>query len=253
MNPSPGITAVNPMARAFSLLWLYAKRPLLLRRVRRYTLEHVEGLPILVGPDVLNPVVFRSGELFARAIASEPFAQPPIGESAPRTCSPEPRALDMGTGSGVCAVFAARRGYRVTAVDINPEAARCARINVLLNRQENAVEVLEGDLFEPVAGQRFDLILFNPPFYRGEPKSRFDMAWRATDVFERFAAGLDGALAPGGRALILLSTDGDAHGMLAALEQNHFRIAPALSHNFGNERMTIFSVVRLGQNRPGQT
>jgi release factor glutamine methyltransferase len=136
-------------------------------------------------------------------------------------------------------------------VDINPEAARCARINVLLNRQENAVEVLQGDLFEPVAGQRFDLILFNPPFYRGEPKSRFDMAWRATDVFERFAAGLDGALAPGGRALVLLSTDGDAHGMLAALERNHFRIAPELSHNFGNERMTIFSVVRLGQNRPG--
>jgi HemK-related putative methylase len=258
MNPSPAITAVNPVARALSLLWLYAKRPLLLHRVHRYTLEHVEGLPILVGPEVLNPVVFRSGALFARAIASERFAEPGSsepepGSSEPRTGSSEPQALDMGTGSGVCAVFAARRGYRVTAVDINPEAARCARINVLLNRQENAVEVLQGDLFEPVAGRRFDLILFNPPFYRGEPKSRFDMAWRATDVFERFAAGLDGALAPRGRALILLSTDGDAHGMLAALERNHFRSAPALSHNFGNERMTIFSVVRLGQNRTGQT
>lgn len=240
MNPSPAITAVNPAARALSLLWLYAKRPLLLRRVRRHTLEHVEGLPILVGPDVLNPVVFRSGELFARAVASEPFAEPPAGSS-------EPRALDMGTGSGVCAVFAARRGYRVTAVDINPEAARCARINVLLNRQEHAVEVLQGDLFQPVAGQRFDLILFNPPFYRGEPTSRFDMAWRATDVFERFAAGLDGALAPGGRALILLSTDGDAQGMLTALDRKHFRIAPALSRNFGNERMTIFSVDRPGR------
>jgi HemK-related putative methylase len=240
MNPSPAIAAVNPVGRALSLLWLYAKRPLLLGRVHRHTLEHVEGIPILVLPDVLNPVVFRSGELFARAIASEPFAEPAAGSS-------EPRALDMGTGSGVCAVFAASRGYRVTAVDINPEAARCARINVLLNRQENSVEVLRGDLFQPVAGRRFDLILFNPPFYRGEPKSRFDMAWRATDVFERFAAGLDDALALGGRALILLSTDGDAHGMLAALEGNHFRIAPALSHNFGNERMTIFRVDRPGR------
>jgi HemK-related putative methylase len=242
MNPSTAITAVNPVARALSLVWLYAKRPLLLRRVGRETLEHVEGLPFLVAPDVLNPVVFRSGRLFARAIASEAFAEPQVG-------SLDPRALDMGTGSGVCAVFAARRGYRVTAVDINPEAARCARINVLINRQEHAVEVLQGDLFEPVAGQRFDLILFNPPFYRGEPKSRFDMAWRATDVFERFAAGLDSALAPSGRALILLSTDGDAQGMLTALERNHFRIAPAFSHNFGNERMTIFCVVRMGQNQ----
>jgi HemK-related putative methylase len=233
MKSSAAARAVNPVARVLSLLWLYAKMPLLLRRVRRHTIEHVDGVPIIVWPDVLNPVVFRSGELFARAIASEGFAEP---------SSPEPLALDMGTGSGVCAIFAARRGYRVKAVDINPEAVRCARINVLLNRMEDAVEVFQGDLFEPVAGQRFDLVLFNPPFYRGEPKSRFDMAWRSADVFERFAAGLFEVLAPGGRALILLSTDGDAKGMLMALEQNSFRIAPALTRNFGNELMTIYSV-----------
>jgi len=233
MKSSAAIRTVNPVARVLSLLWLYAKMPLLLRRVRRHTIEHVDGVSIIVWPDVLNPVVFRSGELFARAIGSEGFAEP---------SSPEPLALDMGTGSGVCAIFAAQRGYRVKAVDINPEAVRCARINVLLNRMEDAVEVLQGDLFEPVVGQRFDLVFFNPPFYRGEPKSRFDMAWRSADVFERFAAGLNEILAPGGRALILLSTDGDAKGMLMALEQNSFRIAPALTRNFGNELMTIYSV-----------
>ncbi|MEO8128153.1 MAG: methyltransferase [Bryobacteraceae bacterium] len=235
MISSAAVRTVNPVARAFSLVWLYAKRPFLLRRVRRHTIEHVEDTPILVWPDVLNPVVFRSGELFARAIASEPFAAPPAG-------SEDPRALDMGTGSGVCAVFAARRGYRVTAVDINPEAVRCAQINVLLNRLEDSVEVFHGDLFEPLVGRRFDVIFFNPPFYRGQPKSRFDMAWRATDVFERFAAGLGDVLAPKGKAFILLSTDGDANGMLTALEENGFRIAPALTRNFGNELMTIYTV-----------
>jgi HemK-related putative methylase len=230
-------TSLNPFMRALNLAWLCAKRPFLLHRVRRYTLEQVDGVPIVVWPDVLNPVVFRSGQLFARAIASQAFAAPAAGLA-------EPRALDLGTGSGVCAIFAARRGYRVTAVDLNPEAVRCAQINVMLNRVDDRIEVLEGDLFEPLQGRRFDLILFNPPFYRGEPKSRFDMAWRSVDVFERFAGGLDQALAPGGRALVLLSTDGNAMGMLAALERNAFRVVPALRHNFGNEIMSIYAVER---------
>jgi HemK-related putative methylase len=234
---APRHTAVNPLARALSLLWLHLRRPFLLRRVRRITIEHVDGVPLVVWPDVLNPVVFRSGELFARTLASEKFA-PSGGHEA--------SALDMGTGSGICAIFAARNGYRVTAVDLNPEAVRCARINVMLNRLDHRIEVLQGDLFAPVEGQRFHLILFNPPFYRGEPKNPFDMAWRATDVFERFAAGLDAALASDGRALILLSTDGDADGMLAALAGSGFRSVPALRRNYGNEVMTIYAVERAG-------
>ena len=96
-------------------------------------------------------------------------------------------ALDMGTGSGVGAIFAARRGYRVVAVDINPQAVRCARINTLLNRLEERIEVRRGDLFEPVRGERFDLVLFNPPFFVGEPRSDLDRAWRGREVLERFA------------------------------------------------------------------
>ena len=98
--------------------------------------------------------------------------------------------LDMGTGSGVCAVIAARHARRVVAVDINAAAVRCARINALLNHVEQKIEVRHGDLFAPCAGERFDLILFNPPFLRGPPRDDRDRAWRSTDVAERFAAGL---------------------------------------------------------------
>ncbi len=64
------------------------------------------------------------------------------------------------------------RGYarRVVAVDINPAAVRCAQINALLNQLEQRIEVRRGDLFAPVAGERFDLVLFNPPFLRGAPR-----------------------------------------------------------------------------------
>ena len=218
------------MRRALAFAWLYLKRPFLLPRVRKPVLEQIDGVPLVSIPDVLNPVVFRSGELLACTVAASPLAEP------------GGRALDMGTGSGVGAVFLARRGWQVTAVDVNPEAVRCARINALLNRLEDRIDVRQGDLFGPVEGERFDLILFNPPFFRGEPKGLFDLAWRATDVLERFAAGLSGALTGQGRALILLSTDGDADGMLRALEANGLSHEPAVRKNYGNEVMTIYEV-----------
>jgi release factor glutamine methyltransferase len=94
----------------------------------------------------------------------------------------------------------------VVAVDISPEAVRCARINVLLNRVEDRVEVRCGDLFEPVCGERFDLVLFNPPFYAGTPRELWEFAWRAQSVLDRFARDLPSVLTPSGHALVVVST-----------------------------------------------
>jgi release factor glutamine methyltransferase len=202
-------------------------RPAMRRRLRRTVLERVDGVPLVVLPEVLNPRVFRTGAWLARAIPPAPGAG----------C----RALDMGTGSGIGAVFAARRGYRVTAVDINPHAVRCARANALLNGVEAQVEVREGDLFAPVAGERFDLVLFNPPFFPGPPRDPLDAAWRSQDVIERFSAGLPGALAPGGRALLLLSSAGDADRKLAAHAPAELDLATVSRRDFANETITVFA------------
>ncbi len=201
--------------------------------MRRPALEYVDGIPILVLPDVLNPVVFRSGEFLARALAQ---VAPAAGGSRV--------VLDMGTGSGIAALFAALLGYQVVAVDLNPEAVRCASINALMNRMERQIEVLHGDLFAPVAGRKFDLVLFNPPFFRGKPANLFDLAWRDDDVRDRFAAALPGALKPHGKALILLSTDGEAAGMLQALRKAGLIVAPVSQRNFGNEIMTVYQATQ---------
>lgn len=232
-EPSGGLR-VGKVARLASLAWLHAWRLYRERRIRRPVLERIDGLPFVVLPEVLNPVVFRSGAFLARTVAGSPLANP----------APGARALDMGTGSGVGAVFAARRGFEVIGVDLNPEAVRCARANVVLNGLEERIEIRHGDLFEPVAGERFDLVLWNPPFFRGEPRGNFDLAWRATDVVERFAAGLPAVLAPGGLALVLLSTDGDAAGTVAALAAHGFRLQVAARRHFGSEIMTVYGAVR---------
>ena len=186
-------------------------------------------MPLMVIPSVFNPKLLRTGAFLAAQIDAQ-------------LLHPQQRVLDMGTGSGVCAVRAARRAQRVLAVDLNPAAVRCARINALLNQVEARLEVRQGDLFAPLAGERFDLILFNPPFLRGEPRDERERAWRAGDVAQRFAAGLRQHLRPGGCALLLLSSFGDAGAFLAPLQRHGLNVTALSERRFVNEHLVIYRV-----------
>jgi release factor glutamine methyltransferase len=199
-------------------------------RYDTFRLERVHGLPLLVMPSVFNPKLLRTGEFFASHIKSQPM-------------QPDCEVLDMGTGSGVCALFAARQVRRVVAVDINPAAVRCAAINARLNQLESRIEVRPGDLFDAVPGERFDLILFNPPFVQGLPRDDRDRAWCSTDVAERFAAGLGAHLKPGGSALVLLSSFGDCQMFLQQFRAHHLTIAVMARRRFVNEKLTLFRLM----------
>ena len=76
---------------------------------------------------------------------------------------PGAAVLDLGCGQGLLAVLAAESGGTVTATDLNPRAIAFAAFNAALNGLDN-ITCVEGDLFAPVSGERFDLILANPPF-----------------------------------------------------------------------------------------
>jgi hypothetical protein len=73
-------------------------------------------------------------------------------------------SLDLGTGCGVQALHLATHSGRVVATDVNQRALGIARFNALLNEVDERVEVRDGSFFEPVRGERFDLIATNPPF-----------------------------------------------------------------------------------------
>lgn len=224
---------MKAFVRALRRAGLRVQRRFLLRRVRRLVLESWDGLSLLVLPDVLNPVVFRSGILLAEVLAKLPRPAP-HGASAPR-------ALDMGTGSGIGALALARAGFRVLAVDVNPEAVRCARINALLNRLDGSVDVREGNLFEALGEERFDVIAFNPPFFEGTPSDLHDLAWRGDGVFERFAAELPRHLAPGGLALVLLSDHAAEKDQCAALAAAGLEVSVHAVRHYPNERLTVWA------------
>ena len=72
-------------------------------------------------------------------------------------------ALDLGTGCGVQSLHLAAHADRIVATDVNPRALSMTRLNASLNGI-GRIDVREGSLFEPVAGETFDLIVTNPPF-----------------------------------------------------------------------------------------
>ena len=200
-------------------------------RFDRLVLESVAGRPFVVLPEVFNPALFWTSEFMVRAL--DPVLIPPGS-----------RVLDMGTGSGVGAVFASRWASGVTAVDVNPAAVRCARINVLLNGVEDRVEVRESELFAALGGERFDVIIFNPPYFRGEPGRDLDRAFRGPGVIDGFAEHLRDHLRDGGHALVVLSSAGDEARCLDLFARHQYRVDVVARRELWSETLTLYKVHR---------
>lgn len=204
-----------------------------LLQARRYTqpdLAHVEGLALHISPGVFHPEFFFATALFLRVLARRPLA-------------PGTRALDMGTGSGALAIALAKRGAWMKAIDINPLAVECAAANALAHGVADCVTTSRGDLFTPAAGERFDLITFNPPFYARAPRDMADRAWAAGDgcaVIWRFLDQARNHLLPGGEVLIGASTEAPFTSRLATVAGWRVRILGR--RELVSERLFVFSL-----------
>ena len=163
---------------------------------------------------------------------------------------------DIGTGCGCIALALAVEGAfeRVIAVERSADAAALARENVALVRPPVPVEVREGDLLAPLAGQRYRAIVSNPPYLTEAEHAELDPAVRLFEPREALVSGVDGltatrALLAGARALL-------APGGFVALEIDERRAdavrALALRHDwsrvavyddlFGRPRFLLASI-----------
>ncbi|MDR2998085.1 MAG: methyltransferase, partial [Microbacterium sp.] len=122
--------------------------------------------------------------------------------------APVERALDLGTGCGIQALLVARHAGRVVATDISERALAFGELNALLNGVAN-IEFRLGSMFEPVAGEAFDLIVSNPPFVitpraQGVPEYEYrDGGLIGDALVERFLRAAPAHLTPGGVAQLL--------------------------------------------------
>ena len=119
---------------------------------------------------------------------------------------PVVRALDIGCGCGIQTLLLARHAREVLATDVNPRALEFGRLNARLNAIENISWRL-GDGLEPVSGERFDLVVSNPPYVIApRPRFAFRESPLAGDAFcEHLVRAVPGVLNDDGVACLLAS------------------------------------------------
>lgn len=236
------------MSARLGELWRSASRRIG-RQDARHLLEHVahcRHADLIADPERLLPPeqAERFATLLARRLAGEPLAYL-LGKAyfcglefavSPAVLIPRddtevlveqallrartraaPRILELGTGSGIVAVVLARRlaGAAITAVDIGAAALAVARENAA--RHGAAIRFLLGDWYGPLAGERFALIVSNPPYVAaGDPHLRrdglpFEPALALSDgvaggdglnCIRAIVAGAPAHLSPGGWLLV---------------------------------------------------
>ncbi|WP_375426614.1 methyltransferase [uncultured Friedmanniella sp.] len=126
---------------------------------------------------------------------------------------PVGRALDLGTGCGVQSLHLARHADAVVATDLNPRALELARLTMIINGLEGDngldVDLRAGSLYEPVAGERFDLITTNPPYVLSPPRTDADRlayregTWTSDGLVERMVRDGPAHLSDGGTLQVL--------------------------------------------------
>ncbi|HLE46233.1 MAG TPA: HemK2/MTQ2 family protein methyltransferase [Thermoplasmata archaeon] len=153
--------------------------------------------------------------------------------------APGERFLEVGTGTGLIALHAARLTSAV-ATDADPRAAALAAANA--RRNELGLDVVRCDLMAAVRGP-FDVVAFNPPYLEGRATDEEGRAWHGgeagSEVAMRFLRDLPRVLAPGGRAYLLLSR---ANGPAWEFAESRFEARVLLSKALFFERLDVLEL-----------
>jgi len=153
------------------------------------------------------------------------------------------KVLEIGTGTGIIALHAAKNGAVVTAVDKNQEAVKNAIENAEKNRIN--VDIKQSDLFSNVDGT-FDVIIFNPPYL---PSDKMEGAWEGgeggIEIAEKFLEGARQHLSPGGRIYIILSTLGNIKKLIGNFE-HLYNFEEVGRMNLFFEKLIVYKITLRG-------
>jgi ribosomal protein L3 glutamine methyltransferase len=166
------------------------ERRICTRKPAAYLLKRIylRGVPFYIDEHAIVPRSYLGEILDSELFAGEDFSLVPD----PGAVS---RVLDLCTGSGCLAILAAGRfpKARVDAVELSKAAIEVARKNVVDHGLKKRVRLLRGDLFAPVKGERYDLIISNPPYVDRKGMSGLPPECRHEPAMA-FDGGVDGLL-----------------------------------------------------------
>lgn len=191
----------------------------------------IRGIRLEVPPSVFHPSLYRSSEVLLESLAKLQIKNKSL--------------LDMGTGTGLIAIAAAHLGAYSQGVDINPVAVSCARNNASRNNLSNLVSFKESDLFSSFnTTEKFDFIVWNPPFYSGMPTDIASAAWMGGDglaTIQRFIEAASSYLKSSGQLILLFSSDMEENLVHRMLSHAGFTGTLIHSKRFMFETVTVFA------------
>lgn len=191
------------------------------------------GFRLTVRPTVFHPRYFFSSEYFAEFIDGLDLTGKAV--------------IDVGTGTGVLALAAARAGAdMVVAADVNPNAALNAAENARANGLADRVAAVCTDLLAAFApGPLFDVILLSPPKHAGEARDLADRGWHAGPGNRGMAGFFDQArerLKPGGLIYVMFSSDSDLDQYSALIQRAGLSARLAHEYSMYIESMILYEL-----------
>ena len=220
----------------FRRFWLPLYRTWALRHIRRERLFRYDRLELRVPPGVFHPGIFFSTPIFLDFLKKIDFNKKNI--------------LDVGTGSGALALFAAQNGGQTTALDINPLAVKTARENAAALGLQ--LQIVQSDLFDALPAQPFDIILINPPYYPQTPKNDSERAFFAgpeLEYFEKLFRQLPKYLHSKSQTWMILSQDCNLKKIQEIAGRNQLAFSLLFKKTKWGERFEIWEFRRLEANR----
>jgi release factor glutamine methyltransferase len=138
-----------------------------LRKERKYTYP---GTTVTVLPGVFHPGLFYSTKFLIEYLQDQPIESKSM--------------LELGCGTGLISIIAAKSGAEVTAIDLSLKAIENVKLNTLTNSVK--IRIIHSDLFDSIERKTFDWIVINPPYYAGTPSNEEELAWYAGENFNYF-------------------------------------------------------------------
>jgi release factor glutamine methyltransferase len=168
-----------------------------------------KNISVTVLPNVFHPGFFHSTKMLLRFLLLQDIHKKDL--------------LELGCGSGIISVMAAKKGAIVTASDINTHAVT----NVILNAQKNHVEInaIHSDLYEQLPEKRWDWIIINPPYYPSDPANEAEYAWycgQEYQYFENLFRNLSAHIHADSQVVMILSEVCDLEKIFSIADRYHF-------------------------------
>lgn len=156
--------------------------------------------------------------------------------------------LDLGTGIGVQAIFAAEQAASVVATDTEELAVANARYNIRYHKLEGKIEVRKGSLFEPIkADEKFDVIIFSPEYPYRSPKNTkeiLDGSFKNPDwkLIIRFFKNAGEYLKEDGRIYYILCRNRNMVHIKKIITTNKLKVKRADTIMLGDQMLTAFEI-----------